>query len=153
MTTFPPTAPTTNDESPAAGEHLLTIVEPSGRGDTTLDIARDVVARGGRASIVMVITDRVDDDIRNFAASEELSRGEAEAHAIDQLTAYCSERVGDDVPTIVERFGRLGTDIRRYITDEVTAVAVPEGFLSARGANKLSRRVGRPVVVASDRAA
>ena len=134
-------------------EHVLTLVEPTGGGDRTLDIAHDVVARGGRASVVMLITDRVDADIRAYADSENLSRGEAEAAAIDQLTDYCSGRVGSDVPTIVERFGRLGTDIRRHITEDITSVAVPEGLLDARGINRLARRTGRPVTVTPSSAA
>ena len=134
-------------------EHVLTIVEPSGRGDATLDIAHDVVARGGRAKVVMVITDRVDTDIREYADSENLSRTEAEATAIDRLADYCAERIGDDVPTIVERFGWLGVDIRRHITDDITSVALPEGFLNDKGVDRLARRIGRPVTVTPRRVA
>lgn len=143
----------TTTMSTTTSEHVLTIVEPTGRGDATLDVAHDVVARGGRASVVMLITDRVDNDIREYADSENLSRSEAEATAIDRLAEYCSERVGGDVPTIVERFGWLGVDIRRHITEDVTSVALPEGLLNARGVNKLARRIGRPVTVTPRRAA
>ena len=40
-------------------EHLLTIVEPTHGGDTTLDLAHEAVARGGTATVLMVITERV----------------------------------------------------------------------------------------------
>lgn len=132
---------------PADAEHVLTIVEPTAHGDSTLDLAHDVVARGGRASVVMVITDRVDADIDGYAESENLSRTEAETQAFEQLAGYCANRIGGEVPTIVERFGWLGVDIRRHITDDVTSVAIPAGLLGKRDLARIERRLGRPVVV------
>jgi hypothetical protein len=147
-TTPSPETDTIETTSGPAPEHVLAVVEPTDRGDAALDVAHDVVARGGRASVLMVITSRVDDDIRSYAASEDLSVSEAEATALERLVGYCNERIGDDVPTIVERFGRLGTDIRRHISEDITSVAVPEGLFQQRSLDKMSAATGRPVVVA-----
>ncbi len=43
------------EEPMSKNEHVLTIVEPTIGGDTTLDIARDIVARGGTTSVLMVV--------------------------------------------------------------------------------------------------
>lgn len=153
--TITTTTTTGHDTTAAAGdaEHVLAVVEPTTGGSAALDVAHDVVARGGRASVVVLITDRVAADIRDYAAAEELSSHEAEAAAIEQFTAQCRDRIGADVPTIVERHGWLGTDIRRHISSEITTVAVPEGLVGRRGLDKIASRLGRRVVVTPSNAA
>ncbi len=127
-------------------EHLLTIVEPTTGGDGTLGIARETVARGGRATVVMVITDRVQRDIREFADSEDIGRYEAESLALDQLRTHCSERIGG--PAHVEiRFGPIGSDVVNHVTADTTAIAVPASLVDNRLAERLAEYSGRPVIV------
>ncbi len=128
-------------------EHLLTIVEPSPGGDTTLDLARDTVARGGTATVLMVITDRVKRDIRNFAESEGLAIGEAEAIALEQLQTQCQDRIGD-VPWLVTKYGAIGSDVVQYVTADTTAVAIPARLVTDKLVERIATYSGRPVIVA-----
>ncbi len=130
----------------AKREHLLTIVEPTTGGDTTLELAHDAVERGGAATVVMVITDRVRRDIDAFAASEDLDRADAEGRALEQLDDYCRSRVGPST-TIATRYSGARTDVAELVTPEITAVAVPEGLLGQRAISRLVKRTGLPVVV------
>ena len=133
-------------------EHLLTIVEPTTGGDATIELARRAVARGDTASVLMVITDRVQRDIRAFAASEELGYGEAEEQAILQLRELCIEQIGDTVP-IKMHFGSLGNDVVKYITDAATTVAIPARLASNGMVDRIVSYSGRPVIVAPSLAA
>lgn len=128
-------------------EHLLTIVEPTTGGDATIELARSAVARGGTASVLMVITDRVQRDIRAFAASEELGYGEAEEQAILQLRGLCIEQIGDNVP-IKMHFGALGSDVVKYISEDMTAVALPARLANNGMVERIVSYSGRPVIVA-----
>ncbi len=130
-------------------EHILTIVEPTTGGDATLDVARETVERGGTASVVMVITDRVR---RDFAESEEIALGEAEALALDQLRELCARRVGGS-PTVATHFGDVAAGLRRYLTTETTAIAVPDRLARSRWVRRLADRSGLRVTITPSRAA
>ncbi|NNF64015.1 MAG: hypothetical protein HKN07_07115 [Acidimicrobiia bacterium] len=133
-------------------EHLLTIVEPTIGGDATIELARRAVARGGTASVLMVITDRVERDIRAFAASEELGYGEAEEQAIIQLRELCLEQIGETVP-IRMHFGSLGSDVVKYITGDTTTIAIPARLANNGLVERIVSYSGRPVIVAPSLAA
>ena len=133
-------------------EHLLTIVEPTTGGDATLELAHETVARGGSASVVMVITDRVQRDIRAFADSEDLDRGEAEALALDQLRNHCSDRVGGS-PELATHYGALGSNVVKYVTADTTAIAIPERLVADKFVQRIVTYSGRPVIVAPSRIA
>lgn len=128
-------------------EHLLTIVEPTTGGDATLELAHETVARGGSASVVMVITDRVQRDIQAYAESEDLGRAEAEAMALEQLRAFCSDRVGGS-PTLATHYGSLGSNVVKYVTSDTTAIAIPERLVSNKLVERIVTYSGRPVIVA-----
>ncbi len=140
------------EEPMSKNEHLFTIVEPTIGGDTTLDIARETVARGGTASVLMVITDRVQRDIRAFAESEELALGEAEAQALDQLRTTCSNRIGGS-PRLETHFGAIGSEVVKYLTADTTAIAIPAPLATSRLVERIVAYSGRPVIVAPSRVA
>ncbi len=138
-------------------EHLLTVVEPTTGGDSTLSLADDTVARGGAASVVMVITDRVQRDIRDFAESEGLSWNEAETLALEQLRSHYADHLGavraGDTPVTVTSLGELGANVRGRLGEGITAVAVPERLLSKFSVHEFTNSTGLPVIVAPSRAA
>ncbi|MDH3302135.1 MAG: hypothetical protein OES24_16680 [Acidimicrobiia bacterium] len=130
----------------AKREHLLTLVEPTKGGDATLDLAHDTVERGGDATVVMVVTDRVRRDIDAYASSENLDRADAEGRALNQLDNYCRTRVGGST-NVVTRYSSPRTNVAELVTPEITAIAVPEGLIGQRAIGKLVKRTGLPVVV------
>ncbi len=133
-------------------EHLLTIVEPTPGGDATLDLARKAVAGGGTASVLMVITERVQRDIQEFADGEDLGWYEAEALALDQLRMRCTDRIGA-VSNLETYFGSIGSDVVNFITADTTAIAVPSRLVTNRLVEHLAESSGRPVIVTPSRAA
>jgi hypothetical protein len=145
-TTIAPTPPAETTDARGPAEHVLVVVEPTTGGDGPLQLAHDVVARGGRASVLMLITSRVDDDIRAYAASEDLSFAAAEADAIARLGEYCTSQIGAAVPTNVARFGWSAVDLRRFVAADVTTVAVPEQLFEGRRLRQLAAQVDRPLV-------
>ncbi len=127
-------------------EHLLTIVEPVPGGDTTLDLAQETVARGGRATVLVVVTDRVERNIKAYAESQGLGVGEAEAISLKRLRSECRDRIGD-VPWLVAHYGSVGSDVVKYITADTTAVAIPARLVNDRLVERIASYSGRPVTV------
>ncbi len=133
-------------------EHLLTIVEPIPGGDSTLGLAHDIVARGGSASVVVVITDRVRREFVAHAEADGLGGGEAEARAIQQLRAQYRDRIGGS-PTLDIYYGALRSDVVRYVTPDTTAIAIPECLVADKLVERIAAYSGRPVIVAPGRPA
>ena len=134
-------------------EHLLAIVEPTIDGDTTLEIARGVVERGGTASVVLMITPRVRRDISAYARGADLGIGDAEQYALDRFTHTCHQLVGDGVTTSVAPTSVRGRALRRYVTPDTTAIAIPAGLAKNWSVRRLTSATGLPVVVTPRRAA
>ncbi len=134
-------------------EHLLAIVEPTTGGDATLDLAHDVVERGGAVSLVLMVTKRVLQDIAEFADGADLEIGEAEAIALDRLSAAYEQRVGATESTRLAYAASGDGDLRRYLTPETTAIAIPAHLASRRAVRRLGSATGLPIVVAPLRAA
>ena len=133
-------------------EHLLTVVEPTTGGDTTLELAHDVVERGGTASLVLMVTKRVRQDIAAFAAGADLEIGEAEAIALDRLSLDCEQRVGASQSTTFVH-SSTNSDLRSFLTPDTTAIALPAHLASRRTVRRLGSATGLPVVVAPRRRA
>lgn len=132
-------------------EHLLAVVEPLEGEDATLALARDVIARGGRATVLMMMTDRIRRDIEDYADCESISLGEAEARIVDHLAADVERRSGGATAHAVFG-GRRGTiDVRGYLTADTTVIAVPERL--SRSARRLVSRAKVPVVLTPRQAA
>lgn len=132
-------------------EHILTIVEPTTGGHSTLDVAHETVERGGTARVVLVITDRVRRDIQDFAESENLDLGEAEALALDQLRDFCARRLGGS--TVATHFGDVESGLRHHLTPETTAIAVPDRLARSRRMRRLAATSGLRVTITPSRAA
>ena len=131
-------------------EHIVAIIQPTGRDDSTVDIARDVVANGGTATVIMLITDRVRKDIRDFAAAENLSVGEAEAIALDRLSAdYVASIGAGQTDVVVSNV----PDAQSQTLVNATKIAVGQDALSRHALNQLVSRATVPVIVTSPRAA
>ena len=133
-------------------EHLLTIVEPTRGGDTTLELAHETVARGGKASVVMVVTDRVQRDLQAHLQTDESGRGEAETQALDQLRSQYSARIGG-APMLATHFGALGSEVVKYVTADTTAIAIPERLVIDKLIQRIAMYSGLPVIVTPSRAA
>lgn len=133
-------------------EHLLAIVEPRTGGDVTLDIARETRSRGGTVTVLIVISESVQRDIRLFAASAELGKDEAQAQLLERFRTRCIERLGGD-PQIDTHFGPLGSEVVKYVTSDTTAIAIPAPLATDGFVDRIVAYSGRPVMIVPTRLA
>ena len=86
----------TSQEHTAQGhtsqEHIVAIVESAHGGDSTIDIAEQVVDRGGRATVVVLISRKTTDEVSAFADSENLTYPDAHEIFVERLTASYLDR-------------------------------------------------------------
>lgn len=135
-------------------EHILAIVDAADGGEATLDIARDVVSRGGRATVVVLSDARLTGHIRAFAASENLDVNVAYAIYNDRLASGYTSRVGANGTsvTIDDHDAGLGL-VAVAAGSGATTVAIPQRLLGDRRWRAAVRRSRLPVVVTPPRAA
>ena len=136
-------------------EYVIALVEPHQDGEAPLDIAKDVAARGGRASVYVLATERAKRDIRAFSDSEELSLGRAGAIYADRVSEKYSTAVGG--PATATHFTETLTSGRQLLdlamTTGATMIAVPQHLMEKRQWRKPLGRSHIPVVIAPRRRA
>jgi len=130
-------------------EHLLAIVEPSATGEAPLEIANDVVTRGGKATIVVLLTDEARNDFRRFADAQDLDVHHGEAVAVDRLIDVYTTRVGgSDTDSMVTHARTSALDLLAMAADtDATSIAIPQQVARRRGVRKLVSRALVPVLV------
>lgn len=130
-------------------EHVLTIVEPSASGEAPLAIANDLVARGGKATILVLIDDVARDDFRRFADAQDLDVHHGEAVAIDRMLDLYTTRVGGSDTEAIVTDGR--SSVRDILTlaaeADATSIALPQQLARRRSVRKLVSESHLPVVV------
>lgn len=132
-------------------EHLLAIVEPTTGGDTTIELANASLARGGQATVAVLLTDRVMRDIEDFAAAEDLSWGDASAQAFEQIEmtyAACTAAKILYLRSDAKLFDQLG----RLVTSDITTIALPERLVVNFSVQAFARSIGVPVTVVASAA-
>src|SRR5665811_1756496 len=116
-------------------EHIVAVVEPTRDGEATLDIAHEVVNRGGRATVVVLVTRKTIRDIRDFAEAENLTLPDAKEAYVERLIETYSSRVGGlDTSAIVaegDYSGRAAFD--RAVRTCPTTIAIPQSLANRRG--------------------
>ncbi len=75
-------------------EHIVAVVDSTHEEDSTLNLARQVVDRGGRATVVVLVNGTTTSDIRRFAEAENLTVPDARAIYLERLSRMYSSRVG-----------------------------------------------------------
>ena len=130
-------------------EHLLAIVEPSATGEAPLGIANDVVTRGGKATIVVLLTDEARNDFRQFADAQDLDAHHGEAVAVDRLIDVYTTRVGgSDTDSVVSHARTSALDLLTMAADtDATSIAIPQQVARRRGVRKLVSEALVPVLV------
>lgn len=130
-------------------EHLLAIVEPNEAGEAPLHTATDLVARGGKATVLVLLNQQVHDEFRQFADAEDLDVHIGEAVALNRLVnVYTSLVGGDDTEAIVSH----STSSAREILDvaaasRVTSIAIPQRLAARRSLRRLVSDSHIPVLV------
>jgi hypothetical protein len=137
-----------------SNEHILAIVDAAEGGEATLDIARDVVSRGGRATVLVLSDPVLTGHLRAFAASENLDVNVAGAIYNDRLIRGYTTRVGGPGTTVTIDEHDSGLRVLSGAAGAgATAVAIPQRLLGDRRWRTAVRRSPLPVVVTPPRAA
>ncbi len=134
-------------------EHIVALIDPSDDHDTTLDVTRGVVERGGEATVVVLVTRHVRSSIAAYAHGARLRPGDAEEHALGRFVHRAADRAGGGVHATVVHNPARHLDLTPYLRPETTVIAVPERLMTAHRLRRLASRTGLPVVVAPRRAA
>ena len=136
-------------------EHIVAVVESPREADTTLDIAREVVNRGGRATVVVLVGARTRRHIRDFAASENLTFPDAQEIYIERLSRMCSSRVGGvDTSAVVAEDDYTGRSaFAQAKKARPTTIAMPNNLANRLGWRGSVARSGVPVLIAPRAAA
>jgi len=136
-------------------EHMVAVVEPNRDGESTIEHAKQVVDRGGRATVVVLVTRDTVSDIAAFADAEDIDFPEANAIYAERVARVYSARFGDtEVATIVTD----QTDPNQVVFDTAgelaaTSVAVPQRLLTLRDWRASVERSQVPVLIAPPKAA
>lgn len=136
-------------------EHIVAVVEPTEDGEATLKIAHEVVDRGGKATVLIVLTNGTMNDVRAFAAAENIGFGDALEIFRERLAETYAARVGVDVTStiIAERLPQGRTVFDAATDASATIIALPQKLARSRGWRGPVGRSRVPVVIAPPAAA
>ncbi len=111
-------------------EHIVAVVDSTHGEDSTLDLARQVVARGGRATVVILVNGANAKDIRHFAEAENLTFPGAREIYLERLSRIYSSRLGGlDTSAIIAEGDHSGRSV--FASAErvgATTIAVPKSL-------------------------
>ncbi len=111
-------------------EHIVAVVDSTHGEDSTLHLARQVVARGGRATVVVLVNGTIANDIRRFAEAENLTFPAAREICFERLSRIYSSRVGgSDTSAVIADGDYTGRSV--FASAEkagATTIAVPRNL-------------------------
>ncbi|MEA3502609.1 MAG: hypothetical protein U9R47_07525 [Actinomycetota bacterium] len=130
-------------------EHIVAVVEPTRDGEVTLDIARQVVKRGGRATVVVLVAHKTMSDVRDFADSENLTVPDASEIYFSRLAEMYSSRVGSpDTSAIVTESAYSSRAVFETAASvRPTTIAMPQRLANRRGWRASVARSQVPVLI------
>ena len=131
-------------------EHIVAVVEPTRDGEATLDIAQQVVRRGGRATVVVLVTRKTMNDIRAFADSESLTVPDASEIYFERLAETYTSRIGspDTAAVVTESASSSRVVFETATSVRPTSIAMPQRLANRRGWRASIARSQVPVLIA-----
>lgn len=136
-------------------EHIVAVVESARDGDTTLDLAQEVVNRGGRATVVVLVGSRTGQDIKRFAEAENLTFPDAREIYYHRLAGVYSARVGGLNTSAIVADGDYSSRsvFARAHQAGPTTIAMPQELANRLGWRGAVARSMVPVLIAPRKAA
>ena len=131
-------------------EHIVAVVEPTRDGEATIDIAQEVVQRGGRATVVVLVTRKTMSDISAFADSESLTVPDASEIYFERLAETYVSRIGSpDASAVVTESASSGRAVFEAAESvRPTSIAMPQRLANRRGWRASVARSQVPVLIA-----
>jgi MinD superfamily P-loop ATPase len=136
-------------------EHTVAVVEPTLDGEASIEIARQAVNRGARATVVVLINRKTMEDVSAFATSENLRLPDAEGIYMERLAeAYSTRFGGHDKVTIITDGRRANrTVFEAAARDAATSIVMPQRLVNRRNWKSSVAKSQIPVLIAPPRAA
>jgi len=133
-----------------SNDHLLAVVEPNKSGEASLDIATDHVARGGTATLLILLNKQTRDDFRQFADAENRHVYNGEAVALDRLVNTLTARVGrENTEATVADSSQSSRELLDVAAEShATSIVIPQQVAARRGLRKLVSETTLPVLIA-----
>ncbi|MEA2011026.1 MAG: hypothetical protein U9N78_10010 [Actinomycetota bacterium] len=131
-------------------EHIVAVVEPARDGEVTLDIAQEVIGRGGRATVVVLVTRKTMSDIGAFAESENLTIPDASEIYFERLAEMYASRIGspDTSAVVTQSASSSRVVFETAASVRPTSIAMPQRFANRRGWRASVARSKVPVLIA-----
>jgi hypothetical protein len=126
-------------------EHVFAVVEQNQAAEVSLDVITDHVARGGKATVVVLVTQQARDELRWFADTERIG----EARAFDRLAETYTSRVGGrDTEAIIADSASSARDLLDIASETcATSIVIPQQLAARRSLRKLVSGAHVPVLV------
>lgn len=143
------------DTTMTSQEHMIAVVEPMRDGESTIEFAKQVVDRGGRATVFVLLNRETQAAVAAFADAEELTIPDAREIYAERLAANYSARFGGTKTTAIVT-NRVDANQILFATaarDEATSVAVPQRLANQRNWKASVSRSPIPVLIAPPKAA
>ncbi len=136
-------------------EHIIAVVDPAQDGESTVDLAEQVVDRGGRATVVVLLSRKTVDEVTAFADAENLTYPDAHEIIVERLTESYLARFGGktQVAFVADNSDTNRLVFSRAARDAATSVAMPQRLAKRRGWKSFVSGSPIPVTIAPPKAA
>lgn len=131
-------------------EHMIAVIDPTLDAEPTLEMARETIRRGGKATLVVLLSADDRRTMQALAEGERMSIGDAEEIYIDRATNALVRSVGGTDTTAIVRY-RPSTARDLLATAEqlrATSMSVPASLVRHRKWRSALRSMPLPVYVA-----
>lgn len=137
-------------ESTVTNEHIVTIVDGSDAGGAPLEFTRRTLEQGGRATLVVLLSERDHDNIEAYAKAENLPPGEAEKRYIEATTVALTDLLGTpSIEAIVGVQAHERWDLADLVMTDMDAstLVLPRHLAQRRPWRTVAKRSRVPVVI------
>jgi hypothetical protein len=136
-------------------EHMIAVVEPARDGESTIELAKEVVHRGGSATVVVLVTPHTHAAIAEFAEAEDMTFPNAKAIYVERIADVYSSRFGNhEIATIVtDRRDPHNAVFDSAEEADATVVAIPQRIATQRSWRATVARSEMSVLIAPPKAA
>ncbi len=135
-------------------EHIVAIVDPTVDEDSTLDLAQEVVDRGGRVTVMVLASRDTVAGMTAFANSEDLTLPDGAEIYLERLAMQYTERFGGpEATTILARVDASEFVFATAKQKAATVVAMPQRLAGRRAWRNSVAKSPVPVMIAPQKAA
>lgn len=134
-------------------EHTVAVVEPTLDDDVGLEIVKETLARGGDATVVILLGRETEANIAAFADAEDLAIADGREIYLDRLTATYANLFGGPVRVVIAGRHADRDVFAEAARGRATSVVMPQRLVAHRNWKTAVRKSQVPVLLAPPKAA